>query len=297
MLTITGDERHWDTFAKGIGRADLTTDPRFAETSQRRTNARLLTKILDEVFAAKDWADWYPILEKTGVAFGVVATLTDIPHDEQMRASGRWCRSRTRVRAPPTPCRARSRSRQEKVPATLAPEIGEHTIEVLKGAGVPDAEIERLLRAGSSSRRRNVMADPALMDRMFTRIMRGLVDSGTAPHYAELARALGLSVEDGRRLLHDVMQAVPDRLAASGDGLHRVVPAPQQPAHAVSRHRAGRAAMVRAMRVRGRPPSRGSSRARPSASTRRVSTVAIPSRSRCATARSPGSIRRESSAT
>ena len=53
------------------------------------------------------------------------------------------------------------------------------------------------------------MADPALMDRMFTRIMRSLVDSGTAPHYAELARALGLSVEDGRRLLHDVMQAYP----------------------------------------------------------------------------------------
>ena len=53
------------------------------------------------------------------------------------------------------------------------------------------------------------MADPALMDRMFTRIMRGLVDTGSAPHYAELAPALGLSVEDGRRLLHDVMQAYP----------------------------------------------------------------------------------------
>jgi hypothetical protein len=53
------------------------------------------------------------------------------------------------------------------------------------------------------------MADPQLMDRMFTRIMRGLVDTGTAPHYAELAQALSLSVEDGRRLLRDVMQAYP----------------------------------------------------------------------------------------
>jgi hypothetical protein len=53
------------------------------------------------------------------------------------------------------------------------------------------------------------MADPQLMDRMFQRIMRGLVDTGTAPHYAELARALGLSVEDGRLLLRDVMQAYP----------------------------------------------------------------------------------------
>ena len=30
----------------------------------------------------------------------------------------------------------------------MAPEIGEHTIEVLREAGVDEAEIERLLRAG-----------------------------------------------------------------------------------------------------------------------------------------------------
>ena len=53
------------------------------------------------------------------------------------------------------------------------------------------------------------MADPALMDRMFTRIMRSLVERGSAPHYAELARGLGLSPAEGRALLHDVMQAYP----------------------------------------------------------------------------------------
>src|SRR5207245_10212180 len=54
-----------------------------------------------------------------------------------------------------------------------------------------------------------LMADAPLMDRMFHRIMRGLIDTGTAPHYAELARALGLSPDAGRQLLHDVMQAYP----------------------------------------------------------------------------------------
>ena len=53
------------------------------------------------------------------------------------------------------------------------------------------------------------LADPRLTDQMFHGIMRGLVDSGRAPHYAELARAMGLAVEDGRRLLLDVMQAYP----------------------------------------------------------------------------------------
>ena len=53
------------------------------------------------------------------------------------------------------------------------------------------------------------MADPRLIDQMFSRIMRGLVDSGRAPHYAELAAPLGLTVESSRQLLGEVMQAYP----------------------------------------------------------------------------------------
>ncbi|HKZ06930.1 MAG TPA: organomercurial lyase [Methylomirabilota bacterium] len=53
------------------------------------------------------------------------------------------------------------------------------------------------------------MADARLLDEMFHLIMRGLVERGRAPHYAEMAPGLGLSVEDGRRLLLDVMQAYP----------------------------------------------------------------------------------------
>jgi Aminotransferase class-V len=45
--------------------------------------------------------------------------------------------------------------------------------------------------------RQTIMANPLLMDRMFQRIMRGLVGTGRAPHYAELARTLGLEVERG----------------------------------------------------------------------------------------------------
>jgi hypothetical protein len=51
------------------------------------------------------------------------------------------------------------------------------------------------------------MAGPELMDRAFHHIMRSLVADGRAPHYAELARALDLSVEEGRQLLLRVMDA------------------------------------------------------------------------------------------
>jgi Alkylmercury lyase len=53
------------------------------------------------------------------------------------------------------------------------------------------------------------MADAALLDRAFHRIMRELVETGQAPHYAELARGLALPVEEGRQTLLAVMQAYP----------------------------------------------------------------------------------------
>ena len=149
MLTITGDERHWPAFAAGIGREDLVGDPRFLDAARRKANAPALTAVLDAHFATKDWAEWSPVLEKTGVAFGVVATLDDIPHDAQMRASGALVPlDDPRAGASLTVSSPIQIAGQEKVPATLAPEVGEHTVEVLRAAGVADAEIERLLAAG-----------------------------------------------------------------------------------------------------------------------------------------------------
>jgi formyl-CoA transferase len=149
MLTITGDERHWPAFAKGIGRDDLATDRRFAEIAGRREHARALTKILDAHFATKDWADWSPILEQTGVAFGLVGKLADIARDTQMRDSGALVPiADPRAGASLTVSSPIQIGDQEKVPARYMPEIGEHTVDVLRAAGVAQAEIDRLLKSG-----------------------------------------------------------------------------------------------------------------------------------------------------
>ena len=51
--------------------------------------------------------------------------------------------------------------------------------------------------------------DPTMTDRMWSRITRALVDTGRPPHYAELARALGVSPAESRGILHAVLQAYP----------------------------------------------------------------------------------------
>ncbi len=47
--------------------------------------------------------------------------------------------------------------------------------------------------------------DPSMLARMYHEIMAGFVRKGRAPHYVELAHALGLSPEEARRALHELM--------------------------------------------------------------------------------------------
>lgn len=51
------------------------------------------------------------------------------------------------------------------------------------------------------------MAEPTLLDRVFSCIMRTMVETGRAPHYTEIAAELGLGVEEGRAALHQLFNA------------------------------------------------------------------------------------------
>lgn len=51
------------------------------------------------------------------------------------------------------------------------------------------------------------MADLKLLDRVFHLIIRRFIATGQAPYYTELAKDLGLSMEEGRKLLHELLEA------------------------------------------------------------------------------------------
>ena len=51
------------------------------------------------------------------------------------------------------------------------------------------------------------MADLKRLDRVFYLVMRHFIATGQAPYYTELAKDLGVSVEEGRKTLHEFMKA------------------------------------------------------------------------------------------
>jgi hypothetical protein len=51
------------------------------------------------------------------------------------------------------------------------------------------------------------MSEQSELDKTFNIIMKTMVETGQAPHYTELAKELGVSMEEGRKALHDLFAA------------------------------------------------------------------------------------------
>lgn len=74
------------------------------------------------------------------------------------------------------------------------------------------------------------MDAPTELDRTFNFIMRRMVETGQAPHYTELAKELGVSMEEGRKVLHELFsKRIPGWLAPNTDFIASFAPFNNQP--------------------------------------------------------------------
>ncbi|MGB9647094.1 MAG: CoA transferase, partial [Stellaceae bacterium] len=142
LLSIAADEWRWEKFKDCLG-ADALDDPRFATAASREAHARELIAILDAIFATRDQAEWRAILDAAGLIFGIVADMDEIADDPQILASQALVPFTDGTMTVNSPLWIKG---QEKVKPRRAPSLGEHSEELLRKAGFPEAEI-RTLRA------------------------------------------------------------------------------------------------------------------------------------------------------
>src|SRR5712671_1259461 len=148
VLLVTPDKLA--ALANAIGRADLLTDPRFSDPAKAAANAADLTGILDEAFAGQSMAHWREVFEQAHITFGDVKGPSDVISDPQLRENdivvpleGAGDKLTSTISSP------MQVHGVAKVPAKRAPELGEHTDEVLRELGFASAEIEDLHTGGA----------------------------------------------------------------------------------------------------------------------------------------------------
>ncbi|MGJ5182100.1 CaiB/BaiF CoA transferase family protein [Bradyrhizobium oligotrophicum] len=147
MLSLLNEEKQWPILARCLGRDELIDDPRFATKADRHARSVELIHEFDAVFATRPLSEWRKILDGSGLVFGVVGILDDIPNDRQMIEN--------EVLVPfenDTMLTVNSPifiDGQRKVAPRKPPAVGEHSDEILRGAGFDDQAIRTLRARGA----------------------------------------------------------------------------------------------------------------------------------------------------
>ena len=136
IVGLEGD-RHWPPLARAVGHPEWLEDPRFASAMARAQNAAELIGLLDGIFATRTLAQWAAIFDaETDFFWAPIQSADEVLADPQLRASGALVDvpdplgTTTMVASPAdfhgTRC----------APRWIAPQLGEHTGEVLREIGM-----------------------------------------------------------------------------------------------------------------------------------------------------------------
>ena len=153
-LSIVEQDRDWERFCLALDRADLIADERFCTTPERIENMPEFVALLDADFAKRDFAEWSERFTRYEIAYSLVSNLDDIVADEQLEAIGMFRDldhpKYGRLRTVDSPVLIEG---EDKVKPQPAPELGEHTGDLLRELGLDAAEIEGLADRGVISGR------------------------------------------------------------------------------------------------------------------------------------------------
>jgi len=134
-LLLLQADRHWPDLCRAIGREDLLKDERFADIFKRRANTLEMVRELDATFASRSLEEWGKRFDEHNVWWAPVFNVFDVVHDPVAQRAGVL----VEVDGPEGPTTVIASPADflgtPQAPQGTAPELGQHTEEVLLELG------------------------------------------------------------------------------------------------------------------------------------------------------------------
>jgi crotonobetainyl-CoA:carnitine CoA-transferase CaiB-like acyl-CoA transferase len=149
MMAYT--EQQWRKFWEMVGQPEICDDPRFSSIAARSHNVVALYELAGACLAGKTTDEWLALLHELEIPSAPVSNLDDLMVDPQLTATGFFKHathpSEGEILFADLPIRF---SDTAVCAERLQPRLGEHSIEVLREAGLSENEIESLVASGAT---------------------------------------------------------------------------------------------------------------------------------------------------
>ena len=147
LFCCVDQKKDWPNLCRALGLDGEVNDPRFATPEARSRHTEELVATIDEAIAKKDLAEWTELFGEYDLVWTPVPTLQQLISDPQLEANGVFVDVEGPVsghlRTVNSPIEIEGIGKRRPTPA---PEVGEHTLEILRELGYPDATIRTLLQ-------------------------------------------------------------------------------------------------------------------------------------------------------
>lgn len=144
VLLFMPEPRWWPSFCEAVGRPQWVTDERFATFPARKQHMSELTDEMDQLFAEQTLPEWGRLLDAHGFIWGPAATVAEFAADPQAEQIGLFPTLDTPAGPIRTIAAPLSIAGADVALRGPAPELGQHTDEVLTELGLSADELSAL---------------------------------------------------------------------------------------------------------------------------------------------------------